>query len=320
MNFKAFAQVSSYMHVVAIYKYDAYAVAYMYMLAAAITYYFPPNRFIFIRIYSVKRGDAGFALQDIKVSHSIEEARAIVKTPGYFLVKDFTSLGISDVCLFAINRQPEDESKVFRLNVIETYDWCDDRLLRTMKSFNLSDSDVLKFNSIYENLLFGRSKVLVLELMKEIDFPYNEIARWVVDSVQPENPKELTFSEYVFFVCYFVMFSPKDLARFLFQCADHDGNNFLDREEFHDLVTLLHGKSPFALLSWKLAYNDFYDKKLNHLFIKQFVEFTYNYPGVLWQPQLLQEKLRAFNLGKAYWAEKMEQYRVIREDMGIKLL
>jgi hypothetical protein len=50
------------------------------------------------------------------------------------------------------------------------------------------------------------------------------------------------------------------------------------------------------------------------------LRFTTSHPGVLWQLQNLQQALMKANLGKVYWEKKMEQYRVIREKFGIKLM
>jgi hypothetical protein len=62
------------------------------------------------------------------------------------------------------------------------------------------------------------------------------------------------------------------------------------------------------------------DKKLKFQFIDNFELFVKRNPGALWKPQALQLKLMEFNLGKRYWDNKLEQYRVMREDLGIKLV
>lgn len=62
------------------------------------------------------------------------------------------------------------------------------------------------------------------------------------------------------------------------------------------------------------------DPKLKNMFVKNFLDFCTNNQGVLWQPQKIQQKLILTNLGKNYWAKKAEQYRVIRENMGVKLM
>lgn len=64
----------------------------------------------------------------------------------------------------------------------------------------------------------------------------------------------------------------------------------------------------------------FTDKKLNYYFIGNFEKFIHQNPGVLWQAQAMQRKFMKFNIGVAYWENKMEQFRVIRADLGIKLL
>jgi len=41
---------------------------------------------------------------------------------------------------------------------------------------------------------------------------------------------------------------------------------------------------------------------------------------VLWCAQALQRKFMEANLGVSYWERKMEQFRLIRADLGIKLV
>lgn len=62
------------------------------------------------------------------------------------------------------------------------------------------------------------------------------------------------------------------------------------------------------------------DKKLNFFFIGNFEKFIHQNPGVLWCAQALQRKFMEANLGVSYWERKMEQFRLIRADLGIKLV
>lgn len=62
------------------------------------------------------------------------------------------------------------------------------------------------------------------------------------------------------------------------------------------------------------------DRRLGYLFIANFEEFLKKNPAALWQAQALQRKFMQFNIGIAYWEKKMEQFRVIREELGVKLL
>lgn len=46
-------------------------------------------------------------------------------------------------------------------------------------------------------------------------------------AINPASRYEITFSEYVHLVAYFVMLTGKDLARFIFQHADEDNKAYL---------------------------------------------------------------------------------------------
>lgn len=53
------------------------------------------------------------------------------------------------------------------------------------------------------------------------------------------------------------------------------------------------------------------------MFFNNFQSFINSNPSALWQAQLLQRKLAKVNLGAAYWDKKMEQFRLVREQLGI---
>lgn len=114
---------------------------------------------------------------------------------------------------------------------------------------------------------------------------------------------------------------------------------FTRREQFNALLEILSEGSPFNVKAWEYQYEQYHgkkveiaklivfsflvsiltDKKLKFQFIKNFEDFVNQNPGALWQPQLLQQKLMKANIGKTYWDNKIEQYRVMRVKMDIKL-
>lgn len=131
------------------------------------------------------------------------------------------------------------------------------------------------------------------------------------------------------------MIFPFVLPSFLFLII---GTNH-SREQFNKLLQLLAEDGPFNVLAWEYQYDKFHgnkqfeeiklslfllshylDKKLKFQFIKNFDDFINQNPGALWKPQLLQQKLKKANLGINYWEKKMEQYRLIRENLGIRLI
>jgi hypothetical protein len=62
------------------------------------------------------------------------------------------------------------------------------------------------------------------------------------------------------------------------------------------------------------------DRKLNYFFIGNFEKMLHLNPGILWKAQAIQRKFMQYNVGVKYWEKKMEQFRVIRADLGIKLI
>ena len=130
-------------------------------------------------------------------------------------------------------------------------------------------------------------------------------------------------------------------------------------EQFHTLISILGENSPFNAKGWQLQYKNYYgkgvgwcssgnsnivytywylsdiflffinfslstilflDRKLNNFFIGNFEKFLHKNPGALWQAQALQKKFMQYNIGPRYWEDKMEQFRLTREDLGVRLI
>ncbi len=84
-------------------------------------------------------------------------------------------------------------------------------------------------------------------------------------------------------------------------------------------MEVLAANSPFSVRVWQLQWDSFVDPKLKYMFIKNFQEFISRNPSALWTSAQLQRKLMEFNLGTLYWDNKVEQFRVMRLEMGVKL-
>jgi hypothetical protein len=85
-------------------------------------------------------------------------------------------------------------------------------------------------------------------------------------------------------------------------------------------MEVLAMNSPFSVKVWQLQYEQFFDPKLKLFFFNNFEAFIKKNPSALWQASLLQRKFMQFNLGADYWDNKIEQYRVTREKLGIQLV
>ena len=62
------------------------------------------------------------------------------------------------------------------------------------------------------------------------------------------------------------------------------------------------------------------DPRLKSLFLDGFELMCLKNQPMLWQAQSLQRTFMKFNLGDGYWDMKMNQFKLVREEMGIKLV
>jgi hypothetical protein len=56
------------------------------------------------------------------------------------------------------------------------------------------------------------------------------------------------------------------------------------------------------------------------MFFKDFQAFIDANPYCLWSVQRMQHEMMRVNLGVEYWTKKIEQYRVMRKEIGVELL
>jgi hypothetical protein len=71
-------------------------------------------------------------------------------------------------------------------------------------------------------LLFLRCTLRLVQ-----DYPFTQLSQWVFQAVKPESKSDITFSEYVHMVSFFVMLGSKELMKFLFQAVDTDNRQYL---------------------------------------------------------------------------------------------
>ena len=50
-----------------------------------------------------------------------------------------------------------------------------------------------------------------------------------------------------------------------------------------------------------------------------FQDFVKLHPRVMWETYTLHRAFRIFHFGETFWERKSEQFRFVREEMGLKL-
>lgn len=269
---------------------------------------------------SVKEGKGGFSITDIKIVNTEDEGDDL-KDNGWTLVQDMNSFGMPSY-LFIKVREAIDDQDLYRLNKIKTRDWFDSRLLRTVQTFNMSESDILSMRKVYETMLGGSISELqrIVDLCAYWNVENDQMTQWIVQAVKPQRTKEVSFSEYVQIVCYFSMFGPKDLKRFLFGCMDVQANCFLMRDKFVTLVEIMANAGVGNPTIMSRQFDKYKDRKLDSLFFGGFERFTYDFRGIMWKVEDLQKTMRMQNLGVPYWEDKQAQFADVRKTLGVKLI
>ena len=267
---------------------------------------------------SVKMGKGGFAIDGIIICQTAEEADD-AKKKGYTLVSDLMRYNLP-TSIWDHKRRPYDNPDMFKMGALPKMEWMDGRLKRCVEAFNLSEEDVLVLRDSFETALgqFISEVIEVKDVLKYWNFPdKSSIAEWLVKAVNPRRKGEVTFSEYVHIVCYFCMFTKKELIRFIFGAMDVEKKCFLRKKEFRELMDILAEDTMRNPKVWMLAWPNFMNPALNAIFLPEYEAFTDENPSTLWMVQLLQKKIMEKNLGRSYWDDKVEQFMLMRKDIGV---
>lgn len=196
----------------------------------------------------MKQGKAAFAIRELILTSDPEEEE-VLQSRDFNMIINFSTLGLTHLTLWYTSRKLEDEDVIFKFSRLTANYWCDERLLRAVKGFNLSEPDVMKLRGVFEDMQYGRNRetIRVDDMLRFVvspcniyyfisglvtlfflqGYPYNTIVKWAVIAIKPEKRSELKFSEYVHFLCYFIMLSARDLTRFLFRHADDEEKYYL---------------------------------------------------------------------------------------------
>lgn len=128
-----------------------------------------------------------------------------------------------------------------------------------------------------------------------------------------ENEGELDFSEFVQAVATYCMFGKEDVLKFCFYIFDRDKNGYIEEDELHALVQMLHQNSLSANLRLsldKLDTNN--DGKVD---FKEFKVMNDIYPQVLFPAFRMQANMMMYTLGNDFWLGKRHQLETKRQDL-----
>jgi len=269
---------------------------------------------------SIKAGKGGFAISDVQVVATDDEAEDL-EVKGYTLVADMSQYGFA-AWVYCYSRTPEDEGNIFRLGMVEKQVWCDSRLLKVIYTYNLANSEVYSLRAVYESILADplNETVKIKDVFQAFGLAeMNTIAQWMVEAIKPKRKSEMLFSEYVHMVVSMSMFGTRDIMRFLFGCIDTQQAAYLKRDQFIELINAITSGNQNPLV-WILQFDTFKDRKLDSMFFAGFENFCNSYRAVLWGAESLQLAIKKKNLGDTHWSDKISHFAQQRKELGVILV
>lgn len=115
---------------------------------------------------------------------------------------------------------------------------------------------------------------------------------------------KLSFGEFSRIIGCFAMFSSNEILKCLFCSIDEDGHGFISRDDFFELVAMLHPNNEI-----KTASRSLHDTAIPDIISYPFFnELAQKFPKVLFPMFRFQQSIRDMCLGKKWWDRKMRKY------------
>lgn len=278
--------------------------------------WYPNLSFEMLLSYDLKAKRPAYVISDLVVVRFKDECDEYIKK-GYVLCCDLTQFGFNSMFVLTLSRAPPNEEGLYPYPRLLASPWCDDNVLRVMKAYDLTESDIITISQNFfnnYNLVNNSKCIRTAAFFESLGYEtITPVIKWISKLSKSKRLSELNFGEYLQLICSFIMFNRDDLGRFLFQSLDEKNEGFISKEKFQNLVRLLSENTPFNVHGWINQYEEFMNKKLNLMFVEGFLKFIKTNPGIVWQLELLQLKFMEKNLGRMYWDGKKEQFRIVRK-------
>lgn len=133
----------------------------------------------------------------------------------------------------------------------------------------------------------------------------------------------MNFGEYLNIVCYLNMMATPDLQKLCFACADQDHSSYITQEEF-DVLSEICANGTSKAFIWNNQFPKYATRAAVgfpfRMTMLEYMKFVDHNRSVLWAIEDIQQVLRGANLGIEYWVKKIEQFRVVRLEEGLRLI
>ncbi|GBG33043.1 Calmodulin-like protein [Hondaea fermentalgiana] len=179
----------------------------------------------------------------------------------------------------------------------------DDRLQKTIDMLKLSKKEINKFWRIFQKYDRDHGGTIdVEEFYRLIEEERTVFGDSLFELVDIDCSGTLDFSEFVQTIATYALFARVDILKFCFFVFDKDKNGYIDSDELHALVEMLHGNNPTSNCRTALAnFDTNSDGKID---FEEFQAMNVRFPQLLHPAFRMQQNMMINTLGEQWWNGK----------------
>jgi Ca2+-binding EF-hand superfamily protein len=145
----------------------------------------------------------------------------------------------------------------------------------------------------------------------------------IFELIDIDHSGGLEFSEFVQTLGTYCIFGQQDILKFCFYIFDKDKNGFIEMDELHALIDVLHDVEKTSNLT--VALNKLDRNGDGKIDFKEFIEMNKEFPQLLFPAFRIQENMMEFTLGQQFWKdarstleEERQKSRNLSEESRLK--
>lgn len=200
----------------------------------------------------------------------------------------------------------------------------DARLQETIELFGLEEKDIGKLWKIFRRYDKDKSGTVdTREFYMLVHEKPSVFADSIFELIDVENEGQLDFSEFVKAIATYCMFGKDDILKFCFYIFDKDKNGYIEEDELHALVQMLHHNAMNSNLKMSLEKLD--KNKDGRIDFKEFQAMNSMYPQVIFPAFRMQSNMMMYTLGTKFWLGRRnnlekKRIKVIKKSQKIKAM
>eukprot|EP00752_Nemacystus_decipiens_P014289 g12709.t1 len=201
--------------------------------------------------------------------------------------------------------------------------WFTSRTALLLEKYALTEEELVAIHAIFSETDFkGDSTMDVYSFFSEMGEVETQYGHWLLEAVGAGGLKtEIAWDQYLEVVCFFCMFSRREVLRFVFGALDSSMRGYLDENDFQKFLT--------AVFQHESGIPGNYPGKAKRGFVKlaasgtqldfpQFEKLCAQFPRLPHPIYRLHTSIQKHNLGETFWDAKKDTFTDARKAVGVE--